>query len=274
MTVSKSSAPCKPSRLRFSSSPSSPLPVGTVVYRVGNSCDVAVMTRKNSRAAPPPKNPLPWLWKCHLCHRTYKLSVTIRCLEEGHIFCSGTASANGRHSPRRSCNSEFDYSGWSAMHEWRRQTMGLDAEKGSSRNCWLYCDYPSECRWGQRISKVKEKRSRLATIKETSAELPKPEAVTVQSARVTSEGSLAQRIAVAVKVAATGNALAPQELDLSTLLKQVVTTTTSTAIDAPTRPYSPLKQHYQLPQLPQLEPISITPAELGSDKDLDISDES
>lgn len=275
MTVSTlTPAPFKPSLLRFSSSPSSPLPVGTATYHPSSSLDPACKAPKCSRAAPPPYSPLPWLWTCHHCHRTYKLSVTVRCLEEGHFFCTGTTSvAGGKHTARRSCNSEFDYSGWAAMHEWRRQAAGLESEKDSSRNCWLYCDYPSECRWGERITKAKEKRSKLATIKEIITEAPHPD-VTVEPRRDAGDESLTQRIAVAIKVAAAASVTPPKELDLSLLLKRAANSCASAPAEIPPRPSSPLKQHYQLPELPpfpQLEPVTIFTAGLGSDKPLGAS---
>ncbi|KAI6713815.1 hypothetical protein JHW43_003666 [Diplocarpon mali] len=35
-----------------------------------------------------PPLPYPWIWRCHLCHSVYRLGVTRRCLEDGHLFCS------------------------------------------------------------------------------------------------------------------------------------------------------------------------------------------
>lgn len=79
---------------------------------------------------PPPKSPLNWIWQCHVCHVKYPLGATRRCLEDGHYFCSGSTlvrtkrGKNGKrtrvvkkHSP---CSSEFDYQGWKAWAEWRR----------------------------------------------------------------------------------------------------------------------------------------------------------
>ena len=77
---------------------------------------------------PPPANPLNWLWQCHLCHRTYKLGVTRRCLDDGHRFCSGVtvvhkAGTNGhrrgaRVKRHKACASEFDYAGWKTWGDW------------------------------------------------------------------------------------------------------------------------------------------------------------
>ncbi|GAB7365069.1 hypothetical protein MBLNU230_g5850t1 [Neophaeotheca triangularis] len=75
---------------------------------------------------PPPPNPLHWLWQCHLCNRIYQLSVTRRCLDDGHYFCAGTTTVkrtrkSGKRVVRhRACASEFDYAGWKAWGTWRR----------------------------------------------------------------------------------------------------------------------------------------------------------
>ncbi|KAF2274840.1 uncharacterized protein EI97DRAFT_434745 [Westerdykella ornata] len=194
----------------------------------------------------PSPSPLRWLWQCHNCHRTYPLSVTRRCLEDGHFFCAGTTtlkcwrkSVNPRSGGRgnkarvlrhKACGSEFDYLGWKEWGRWRRGVLSVrsdareashDSDAGLSngsstsaslyspssssaseedsdsdtdtdvdsdyttnsstrgrpytsssnttasrslsapalsipksnlpqrKNCWLNCDYPSECRWGR-----------------------------------------------------------------------------------------------------------------------------
>ncbi len=35
-----------------------------------------------------PQMPHPWAWRCHICKSYYRLSVTRRCLKDGHFFCS------------------------------------------------------------------------------------------------------------------------------------------------------------------------------------------
>ncbi|PSS14787.1 hypothetical protein M430DRAFT_252801 [Amorphotheca resinae ATCC 22711] len=141
-----------------------------------------------------PPTPYPWVWRCHLCQSVYRIGVTRRCLEDGHFFCSlptppsspvddnsdnedGTQSMDGemkrkechrrgkikrerkkRRQPRqvRGCRSEFDYSGWSRYHIWRREVATLRAKHrrveretaslaGEEKNCWINCDFPSEC---------------------------------------------------------------------------------------------------------------------------------
>ncbi|KAF8861448.1 hypothetical protein BDZ45DRAFT_799912 [Acephala macrosclerotiorum] len=111
-----------------------------------------------------PLVPYPWIWRCHLCCSIYRLGVTRRCLEDGHLFCSlpspppsPTASAEEffsslsadegksgieiiaelqsqkakkRRSSRRGrkgrgCRSEFDYAGWSKYNIWRRELRVL-----------------------------------------------------------------------------------------------------------------------------------------------------
>ncbi|KAH6669804.1 hypothetical protein B0J14DRAFT_671427 [Halenospora varia] len=72
-----------------------------------------------------------WIWRCHLCHRVYRLGVTRRCLDDGHYFCSisegestyAITKADGTKitKVRRSCASEFDYSAWGIYNIWRRE---------------------------------------------------------------------------------------------------------------------------------------------------------
>ncbi len=50
-----------------------------------------------------------------------------------------------RHIP---CESEFDYQGWLGLGEWKR---GSTSEKDEKRDCWGFCHYPSQCRWGPHI---------------------------------------------------------------------------------------------------------------------------
>lgn len=110
----------------------------------------ATPTTTKPTTTPPPPPPLPWLWQCHLCHRTYPLAATRRCLDDGHYFCTGArATRTVRGEPIRrarrakACPSEFDYHGWKAWGAWRR------AERGEGvGGCEGRCDYPSACRWG------------------------------------------------------------------------------------------------------------------------------
>ncbi|KAK4995693.1 hypothetical protein LTR66_004534 [Elasticomyces elasticus] len=134
--------------------------------------------------APPLPQPLHWLWQCHQCHQTYRLSITRRCLNDGHYFCAGTSTTKRRGGKtrtkkHRACASEFDYQGWKTWGTWRRNVHPeLDAEiavsssddtienapsesewvkgiwpknKMAKKGCWNKCDYPSECRWGKQF---------------------------------------------------------------------------------------------------------------------------
>lgn len=65
-----------------------------------------------------------------MCHVTYPIGATRRCLDDGHFFCSGTTtikawrksvSPKRRVKKHRACASEFDYSGWKVWGEWRRE---------------------------------------------------------------------------------------------------------------------------------------------------------
>ncbi|EOD45456.1 hypothetical protein UCRNP2_7826 [Neofusicoccum parvum UCRNP2] len=85
------------------------------------------------------------------------------------------SSRRRKTKKHRACASEFDYAGWKAFGEWRRNEETIrnisftdsvdfcDAADNdcvsspfrtprrppkSSRNCWNRCDFPSECRWG------------------------------------------------------------------------------------------------------------------------------
>ena len=49
----------------------------------------------------------------------------------------------------RACASEFDYAGWISVGRARRKERGGGA---SAHNCWVQCDYPSECRWGKEMN--------------------------------------------------------------------------------------------------------------------------
>lgn len=120
---------------------------------------------------PAPPAPLPWLWRCHQCNRSYSLAVTRRCLDDGHTFCAGehtvTRTVRGRRTKRRcrgrACSSEFDYVGWAAWGQWREAELRLRAAAALAgdgakvqtstealtrqQHCERNCHYPSECRW-------------------------------------------------------------------------------------------------------------------------------
>jgi hypothetical protein len=120
-----------------------------------------------------PSSPLPWTWTCHQCHLSYRLSVTRRCLQDGHYYCSGTTTIKAWRTSTQSrrtrkhgaCNSEFDYSGWKSWSRWRRDgprnkatlcTSSPVGDEGgdvgkNKKDCWNMCDYPSECKWGKKF---------------------------------------------------------------------------------------------------------------------------
>ncbi|KAK2606352.1 hypothetical protein QQS21_003283 [Conoideocrella luteorostrata] len=140
-----------------------------------------------SPSRPPP--PLPWTWTCHRCSRRYNIAITRRCLSCSHHFCLWRL----RHGTQAQvhdmnvCAIEFDYVGWKAWMEWRRESehvakhdrrpdisehehtklglgtdaTSLDREKRKrcdgqrKHDCSIDCDYPSQC-LHQRYAALKE----------------------------------------------------------------------------------------------------------------------
>jgi hypothetical protein len=88
---------------------------------------------------PPTRQPMKWLWACHLCNRQYNLSVTRRCLDDGHYFCAGTSVVRSRKDGvkrlrrHKACASEFDYAGWKDWGVWKRNLLTL-TEQQKQRN--------------------------------------------------------------------------------------------------------------------------------------------
>ena len=160
--------PFRPSRLGMPPSPHSPRsPLAALQsrYSAGSKASRQEFQKYTFACSSPPSTPLPWLWQCHLCNRTYAVGVTRRCLEDGHIFCAGEPStttirggAKRRVKQRKrgkACASEFDYQGWKAWGEWRRKEMaartasiGVPQRPKMKKDCEHRCDYPSDCRWG------------------------------------------------------------------------------------------------------------------------------
>ncbi|KAF2101602.1 hypothetical protein NA57DRAFT_53557 [Rhizodiscina lignyota] len=186
--------------------PITPPPVPISLKAANISASVSWSSRTNiAPTVSPPKSPLNWVWQCHVCHIRYPLGVTRRCLEDGHHFCAGTTvvkTKRGRNGERtrvvrrhKACSSEFDYQGWKAWGDWRRNeeevrkfvrdmiakeeeedgnsanTLGLGmqwrverrlsdeqqqtAAGAQKKDCWHRCDYPSECRWGAQFRQQK-----------------------------------------------------------------------------------------------------------------------
>ncbi|RYP80951.1 hypothetical protein DL769_002229 [Monosporascus sp. CRB-8-3] len=119
---------------------------------------------------PPPPNPRPWIWQCHGCLTIWRLASTRRCLVCSHEYCTTTTrpTGRGRGKKRRRgngdyCRAEFDYQGWEEWGAWRRKVLGREAAQRSrdrafldrEHDCWLDCDYPSQCH---------HERARLATV--------------------------------------------------------------------------------------------------------------
>lgn len=106
----------------------------------------------------PPSKPLNWVWQCHQCRSRYQLSVTRRCLIDGHYYCSGDNSQTQRNNKRRrkasSCTSEFDYVGWQEWGQWRRKCTALRSYANGKAAPKLHgcegCSFPSQCRYESR----------------------------------------------------------------------------------------------------------------------------
>lgn len=99
------------------------------------------------RLPPRPRIPEPWTWKCHRCHREYRLGVTRRCLFDGHYFCPGKRSDK---KGKRHCKAEFDYVGWVDWNDWRDRIREINGDEDpltpfGKHSCWKACNYPSEC---------------------------------------------------------------------------------------------------------------------------------
>ena len=191
---------------------------------------------------PPPLEPLPWLWTCHLCDSRYPLGVTRKCLNDGHTFCSGTTrdKTTGVIKRHRSCNSEFDYVGWSDWQHWRKE-LRKDDHNGCSteKNCSQECEYPSECRWGRRAGSIAKKA------KKAMQDEPMPgftSQTTPEEAQPSSKDLIVDKIVAAVKRETKASGLR-----LSTVAEE------AEDLDEMVSPTSPLKQHYTLPQLNNLD---------------------
>lgn len=122
-----------------------------------NATDLDSTTPPKVIYPPPPAKPLRWVWQCHLCHSRYPLSVTRRCLVDGHYYCSGNSPAQRNMKKRRkqqSCTSEFDYVAWKEWGQWRRKTLALRALANGNAEPKLTgcdgCSSPSQCRYDKR----------------------------------------------------------------------------------------------------------------------------
>ncbi|KAI9789061.1 MAG: hypothetical protein M1816_006416 [Peltula sp. TS41687] len=241
-TFKRSFEPAKPSLLRFSAGPSSPS--SPLTPPMSRAVDQTEQFEAQPRAPPhisPPAEPLPWIWQCHSCRRTYRLGVTRRCLTDGHYFCMGTKTYKNGKTRIRACASEFDYERWSARKQWREQIAKTDGLKlrNKDRDCWLHCTYPSECRW----TELRQAQSRRNAFEIAGSQPPRePEPTTVDDT---------ERMSVDAKI--------PIEQGTATLSADSQITPPSsvtdredeptTYVEAVNPPTSPLKQHYQLPTI-------------------------
>ncbi|KAF4869912.1 hypothetical protein CGCSCA1_v010910 [Colletotrichum siamense] len=161
------------------------LPDGSILQRDStaispSSSQDSINTARSSSSSPlppPPPTPQAWIWRCHICNATFRLSCTRRCLHCGHVMCttppppptsSSSSSSSSRHRSRPGpCAMEFDYERWAAWGDWRRLRRAAEeedtlrqetkppwGEREAQRKRRLYdrvgscrddCDYPSEC---------------------------------------------------------------------------------------------------------------------------------
>ncbi|KAK2743318.1 hypothetical protein FQN55_007515 [Onygenales sp. PD_40] len=108
-------------------------------------------TDGTSQLPPAPRTPMPWVWKCHLCRKLYKVGVTNRCLEDGHYFCYRPAKPKKlKKKSRRTveiCTSEFDFPGWAQMNAWQNLVRSVKGNEDEREfGCINDCIYPSSCR--------------------------------------------------------------------------------------------------------------------------------
>jgi hypothetical protein len=78
------------------------------------------------------------------------LGATRRCLLDGHFYCSGEIDRPNLKKKKKgqSCSSEFDYIGWKATEQWKREMRKSDwfliaREPEGCENC----EFPSQCRY-------------------------------------------------------------------------------------------------------------------------------
>ncbi|MCJ1393660.1 hypothetical protein MMC18_006536 [Xylographa bjoerkii] len=162
--------PRRPSPLQISCSPPSPLsplsPTSPFGVPPPQSFMLSLISPLPQLSQPPPPPPPAWTWTCHRCSEHYPLGATRRCLQDGHYFCSGnTVDKKGHVKKHKACGSMFDYVGWKAWGEWRRDLSSRKRRRGpkmlreESCGCGTECDFPSQCRWKPRLS-----TARLAVI--------------------------------------------------------------------------------------------------------------
>ncbi|MCJ1399241.1 hypothetical protein MMC11_002443 [Xylographa trunciseda] len=155
--------PRRPSPLHISCSPPSPSsPIGpTSPFDVlpPQPFTLSLISPLPQLSRPPPTIPPLWTWSCHRCSEHYPIGATRRCLHDGHYFCSGnTIDKKGHTKKHKACGSLFDYVGWKAWGEWRRDSSSRKRRRGpkilreEGCGCGTECDFPSQCRWKPRLS--------------------------------------------------------------------------------------------------------------------------
>ncbi|KAG9700544.1 hypothetical protein KCU95_g741, partial [Aureobasidium melanogenum] len=132
--INTSAVPFRSSRLAVPPSPFSPAePVTPAPQKrtYSATADIDLI----QYLPPPSRQPMKWLWACHICHRQYNLSVTRRCLDDGHYFCAGTSVVRSRKDGtkklrrHKACASEFDYAGWKDWGVWKRNLLLLTQQQ-------------------------------------------------------------------------------------------------------------------------------------------------
>jgi hypothetical protein len=139
--INTTAVPFRSSRLAVPPSPFSPVnttipaPLERTYSATANATLIDILP-------PPTRQPMKWLWACHMCHRQYNLSVTRRCLDDGHYFCAGTSIVRSRKDGSRrvrrhkACASEFDYAGWKDWGVWKRNLLTLtEPQKQRNKPC-------------------------------------------------------------------------------------------------------------------------------------------
>ncbi|CAD0091282.1 unnamed protein product [Aureobasidium vineae] len=132
--INVAAAPYISSRLAVPPSPFSPVTPITP-FPIKRTYSVTVDIDLIQHLPPPTRQPMKWLWACHLCNRQYNLSVTRRCLDDGHYFCAGTSMVRSRKDGlkklkrHKACSSEFDYAGWKDWGVWKCNLLTLTEQQ-------------------------------------------------------------------------------------------------------------------------------------------------
>ncbi|KAI4850454.1 hypothetical protein E4T44_02740 [Aureobasidium sp. EXF-8845] len=139
--INTTAVPFRSSRLAVPPSPFSPVDI-TPTTPLERTYSATANATLLDILPPPTRQPMNWLWACHMCRRQYNLSVTRRCLDDGHYFCAGTSivrclkDGSRRLRRHKACASEFDYAGWKDWGVWKRNLLTLtEQQKQRNRPC-------------------------------------------------------------------------------------------------------------------------------------------